>query len=323
MSKKKDSLYIGIDLAWGEKNPSGFCLATSSKNKLKIIDVKLIFTIDEIIEEILRYKESKIYIGVDAPLVVPNEEGNREIEKEFNKDFARYKISMLPANRKLLTKYSPNIRSVELFDRLSELGFKRDYASDKVIFEVYTHSTIAMLWNKHEILPYKRKKGRDTAYIKEQLGIYKKHLLKGFSSHAILKQDLSLLKGKKLKDYEDMLDALSSAYCIYYCKENEAKFYKLDGTDTFVTPISKWKVYVLKCADETLYTGIATDLQRRLEEHNSSNKGAKYTRVRRPVELVYYENCADRIDASKREYEIKQLSRAEKLELISAKLDMI
>nr|WP_241856172.1 GIY-YIG nuclease family protein [Sulfurimonas lithotrophica] len=81
--------------------------------------------------------------------------------------------------------------------------------------------------------------------------------------------------------------------------------------------MSKWKVYVLKCADDTLYTGVATDLDRRLDEHNSSTKGAKYTRVRRPVELVYYENCADRVDASRREYEIKQLSRKEKLELIN------
>ncbi|WP_428739999.1 GIY-YIG nuclease family protein [Sulfurimonas sp.] len=62
---------------------------------------------------------------------------------------------------------------------------------------------------------------------------------------------------------------------------------------------------------------MATDLERRVWEHNNSDKGAKYTKVRRPVKLVYYENCADRVDASKREYAIKHLSRAEKLELIN------
>ncbi len=78
-------------------------------------------------------------------------------------------------------------------------------------------------------------------------------------------------------------------------------------------------VYILKCADETLYTGIATELERRIEEHNSSNKGAKYTRVRRPVRLVYSEEYPDRSSASKREYVIKKkMSRAEKLELIGA-----
>ena len=76
-------------------------------------------------------------------------------------------------------------------------------------------------------------------------------------------------------------------------------------------------VYIVKCADETLYTGIATELNRRIEEHNSSDKGAKYTRVRRPVTLVYNEEYPDRSTASKREYEIKKrMNRAQKLTLI-------
>ena len=77
-------------------------------------------------------------------------------------------------------------------------------------------------------------------------------------------------------------------------------------------------VYILKCKDNTLYTGIATDVQRRLIEHNQTDKGAKYTRVRRPVELVYTEEQEDRSSACKREYAIKQLKREEKLRLINA-----
>jgi len=73
---------------------------------------------------------------------------------------------------------------------------------------------------------------------------------------------------------------------------------------------------MLKCSDDTLYTGITTDLDRRVDEHNNSPKGAKYTRVRRPVELVYSENQKDKSTASKRECEIKKLSRIQKLELI-------
>jgi len=77
---------------------------------------------------------------------------------------------------------------------------------------------------------------------------------------------------------------------------------------------------MVQCADETLYTGIATELERRIEEHNGSDKGAKYTRVRRPVRLVYSEKFPDRSSASKREYEIKKkMSRAEKLKLIAQK----
>lgn len=78
-------------------------------------------------------------------------------------------------------------------------------------------------------------------------------------------------------------------------------------------------VYIVKCGDETLYTGIARELERRVDEHNGSDKGAKYTRVRRPVILVYSEEYPDRSSASKREYEIKKkMSRAEKLNLIAS-----
>jgi len=76
-------------------------------------------------------------------------------------------------------------------------------------------------------------------------------------------------------------------------------------------------VYIVKCTDDTLYTGIATELERRIDEHNSSDKGAKYTKARRPVELVYFEEYPDRSTASKREYRIKKkMTREEKLRLI-------
>jgi len=70
-------------------------------------------------------------------------------------------------------------------------------------------------------------------------------------------------------------------------------------------------VYILRCADDTLYTGWTTDVTKRVKTHNSG-KGAKYTRARLPVELVYTEEFDDKIEAQKREYAIKQLTRAEK-----------
>ncbi|MDB9836342.1 MAG: endonuclease [Candidatus Arcticimaribacter sp.] len=78
----------------------------------------------------------------------------------------------------------------------------------------------------------------------------------------------------------------------------------------------EWWVYIVACSDGSLYTGITTDRERRIAEHNDSKKGAKYTRNRRPVDLVYSEMHPDRSTASKREYEIKKLSRVEKLKLI-------
>jgi putative endonuclease len=74
-------------------------------------------------------------------------------------------------------------------------------------------------------------------------------------------------------------------------------------------------VYILECADKTLYAGYTTDITRRVVEHNEAKVGAKYTRGRRPVRLVYSEKCATRSRALSREAEIKNLTRTEKLKL--------
>ncbi len=75
-----------------------------------------------------------------------------------------------------------------------------------------------------------------------------------------------------------------------------------------------WVCYLLRCADDTLYCGITNDLDKRLAAHNAG-EGAKYTRGRTPMQLVYVEPCADKSAALKRELQIKRLSRSEKLAL--------
>lgn len=77
-----------------------------------------------------------------------------------------------------------------------------------------------------------------------------------------------------------------------------------------------WYVYILRCNDNSLYTGITTHLARRLKEHNSINSKTRYTRPRQPVMLVYYETYANRSEASQREYAIKQMSKLEKEALL-------
>ena len=78
-----------------------------------------------------------------------------------------------------------------------------------------------------------------------------------------------------------------------------------------------WHVYVLQCADGTLYTGVARDLQKRLLQHNGAQAGgSKYTRGRRPVQLMWSDTAADRSVAQQREAAIKKLSKGEKLRLI-------
>lgn len=76
-----------------------------------------------------------------------------------------------------------------------------------------------------------------------------------------------------------------------------------------------WKLYILRCGDDSLYTGITTDLEKRLEAHRIG-RGAKYTRGRGPLELVYQEECGDHSAALKRELEIKALPREQKERLV-------
>lgn len=81
---------------------------------------------------------------------------------------------------------------------------------------------------------------------------------------------------------------------------------------------SNWYVYIVRCADNTLYTGITTDVIRRIDEHNNNNAlGARYTRHRRPVSLIYSETYETRSAASIREYEIKKMPRTQKKLLIN------
>ena len=82
-------------------------------------------------------------------------------------------------------------------------------------------------------------------------------------------------------------------------------------------------LYILKCLDKSLYTGITTDLFRRVREHNSSKLGAKYTRGRRPVKLVFSKKFKSRSTASREEFRIKKLSRGAKLWIVKRRKDKI
>ncbi|MFH0783350.1 MAG: GIY-YIG nuclease family protein [Pseudomonadota bacterium] len=83
-------------------------------------------------------------------------------------------------------------------------------------------------------------------------------------------------------------------------------------------PASAWIIYIVRCRDGSYYTGITTDLTRRIAEHNSAAGGAKYTRPRRPVSLVYSESASSRATATQREYYIKKLTVAGKNRLIGS-----
>lgn len=86
--------------------------------------------------------------------------------------------------------------------------------------------------------------------------------------------------------------------------------------------MSNWFVYMVRCADSSLYTGITTDIDRRLSEHNHLSAGARYTRTRRPVTLAYLETATDRAAACQREYQLRKLDRAAKLALVERQISI-
>jgi putative endonuclease len=77
-----------------------------------------------------------------------------------------------------------------------------------------------------------------------------------------------------------------------------------------------WYVYILECRDGSFYTGISTNLKKRIDDHNNSKLGAKYTRGRRPVKLVYSCEMESKSEALKEEYRIKKMARKEKMKLV-------
>ena len=86
---------------------------------------------------------------------------------------------------------------------------------------------------------------------------------------------------------------------------------------------TEFSVYIVRCADDTYYTGIAADVARRIVEHESSPRGAKYLKGRGPLQLVYAEAVGDRSKASQLEYRIKQLDRSDKEALISGRATLL
>ena len=97
--------------------------------------------------------------------------------------------------------------------------------------------------------------------------------------------------------------------------------YNLQRINLWVGRLSRNYVYILRCGDDSLYTGWTNNLEKRVKAH-SNGKGAKYTKARLPIELVYFEEFEDKIEAMRREYAIKKLTRKEKLLLIKKPLTM-
>ena len=229
-------LFIGVDLAWSENNPTGMAIFEGDKKKAKLLSTRLVLSDKEIIDYITESAKNKdALIAIDAPLIVPNEEGRRIAEEEVGYLFRKYNAGAHPANRRRLSSFTGKIRGEEISKLLEKEGFKHDpklkkFEKGRKFFEVYPHPSIVVLFNLDKILQYKAKPKRDYEFRWKEFKKYQKYmkdlekLRPSFVvSKDILNKNVKKLKGKSLKNYEDILDAIFCSYIAYYSWANPEK----------------------------------------------------------------------------------------------------
>ena len=181
-----------------------------------------------------KMKKDSAFIAIDAPLIVPNKEGRREAERLVGLYFRKYDAGAHPANRRRLSQWSGKIRGEEISKLLRKEGFlhspyAKKFEKKRKFFEVFPHPSMVVLFKLDRIIRYKAKPKRDYEFRWKEFRKYQKYLknLEKAKPSLILPKefykDVKKLRGQKLKDYEDMLDAVFCAYIAYYFWANPEK----------------------------------------------------------------------------------------------------
>ena len=224
--------FVGIDLAWSNKNGSGVAVLNGDKKKVELIASDVLLSDEEILGYIRRHVgRDNAFISIDAPLLVPNKKGRRIAEDVTGKLFQKYHAGCHPANRTRLASWTGKIRGEEITKLLEKDGFVHNpyikkFENSRKLFEVYPHPSIVVLFNLPRILQYKAKPKRDYNFRWREFRKYQQHLsgLPGLSlPGSVIRKNVSKLRGKALKNYEDILDSIFCAYISYYTWANPDK----------------------------------------------------------------------------------------------------
>jgi len=213
------ALWVGIDLAWGTRNPSGLAMLEWREDRLcEVAPTQLVYSDEEICRAIAEQDVGNtLVIAVDAPLVVPNLTGERPVEGEMRRRFARYHAACHPANRRLLGEPPRGERLCALLaERLNVQVAPAPPVRQacRVAFEVYPHAAMVRLFRLPRILEYKARSGRGVAYRREQMQRYVGLLRQLPVPKLGLPDWLSEVPETPagLKRFEDRLDALFCAW---------------------------------------------------------------------------------------------------------------
>ncbi|MDE1866065.1 MAG: DUF429 domain-containing protein [Candidatus Micrarchaeota archaeon] len=231
-------IFIGLDLAWSQKNNSGLAVIEGDRKQGKLVSAGLALSDEEILDSVSKATGmNPALIAIDAPLVVPNKTGRREAERIVGDLFRKYDAGAHPSNRERLGAWSGGkIRGEEIVKSLEGIGFAHDpvlggYEEARKIFEVYPHPSMVVLFGLDRILRYKAKPNRDPGF---RIGEFERYerLLEGLNGASpslrigkkfLLGKKMEHLGGAELKRHEDTLDAVFCAYLAYYYWANPQK----------------------------------------------------------------------------------------------------
>ena len=226
--------FVGIDLAWSPRNASGISGIEGDREEGKVLCAQTVNTDRDILDFVRgNVGDKDAFVAIDAPLIVPNLEGRRVAEELTGQLFRKYDAGAHPANRTRLGQWSDGkIRGEEITRLLEDEGFRHDpyikkFEESRTVFEVYPHPSMVVLFGLDRILRYKAKPKRDYEFRWKEFERYKMYLknLEGADpglilSKSIYEKDVRELKGRALKDYEDILDSVFCAYIAYYSWAN-------------------------------------------------------------------------------------------------------
>jgi len=213
--------FIGVDLAWSERNPTGLCLI-SLDARAELQENSNPTSNEEIVGWILEHAPGSAIVAIDAPLIIKNQMGARQVDKLVTKYFRKYEAGALPAN---LGNAS---RGMEILRLLCKEGFSYDpeiipRRPTRTVIEVFPHTTQVILFKLEKTLKYKRgrieEKKRELARLQryiETLTEIEPIISRNAVFDKICSSEISKMKGKGLKNHEDLLDAIICAYTAYY-----------------------------------------------------------------------------------------------------------
>ncbi len=217
--------FIGIDLAWSDRNPSAGAVIKAEVEHGTLIHWKPLGSNEEIIDFISRRAgNNPALVSIDAPLIVPNNTGIRPCDRQITREFRCYHAGTFPANR---TRFKNNVRGEEIVRQLQTLNFShkpylRHQCQERQVVEVYPHPATIVLFNLSQILKYKARPGRSLKQRQSELARLQKYIAALSKAMPALEvaedffRDTTSLSGREFKAHEDILDAVVCAYIAYY-----------------------------------------------------------------------------------------------------------